>query len=111
LPLAIARLRLLDGITTWARITNSGMSRLSWTSLIKALAADVVLSTALSRVASADDREQIADLEVSLPVFVGLVVGELSLEGCDVVALIRNSSPVSTFHDTALEKGDVLILI
>ena len=110
-PVVIARLQLLDGITSWARFTDSGMSRMSWNDLIKAMVPDEFFSHALSRIARADDREQITELEVRLPVFVGRSIDDLPLEDCEVVALTRNNAPIYAYHDTALEMGDVLTLI
>jgi Trk K+ transport system NAD-binding subunit len=110
-PVVIARLRLMDCVTTWARVNDTGMSRMSWNDLIQALVPDMSLSPVLSRVARADDREQISEIEVRLPIFVGRTIDDLPLKDCEVVALTRKGVPISTYHDTALEMGDVLTLI
>lgn len=111
-PLVIGRLRMLDGITSWKRVDDAGMSRMSWNGLIQALVYNVVLSPALSRLARADDREEITEIEIRLPTFAGRAVGELPLEDCEVLAFNRDGSPISTYDDTVtVEMGDVLTLI
>ena len=110
-PVVIARLRLMDGVTSWARVNDAGMSRMSWNDLIQALVPDMVLSPALSRVARADDREQLAEIEVRLPIFDGRTISDLPLGDCEAVALTRKGAPISTYDDMALKLGDVLTLI
>jgi Trk K+ transport system NAD-binding subunit len=110
IPVAIARLHLMSGVTTWARVGVAGISRVSWNGLIGALLPDVVLTQALSRVATADDREQICEIEISLPVFVGLTSDDLPLNDCEVVAITRNGKALLV-HEARLEMGDVLTLI
>ena len=110
-PVAIARLRLMDGVTTWVRVNDGGMSRMSWNDLVRALVPDIPLSPLLSRLATTGDRERITEIEVRLPIFVGRAIDDLPLEHCEVVALTRKGLPISTYHDTALEMGDVLTLI
>src|SRR5262249_33307702 len=110
-PLAIARLRLLEGITSWAKVTASGTTRISWNDLIQAVVSDMTLSPALTRLAKADQREQIIKIKICLPTIVGRTIDELSLEGCEALALNRNGTTVEAFPETVLEMGDVLTLI
>lgn len=110
-PVAIARMRLMDGVTTWAQVSDAGMSRMSWNDLVKSLVPDMFWSPALSRLAKADDREQIAEIEVRLPTFVGRTIDNLPLGDCEVVALTRKGAPISTHQDTAMEMSDVLTLV
>jgi Trk K+ transport system NAD-binding subunit len=110
-PVVIARLRLMDGVTSWARVNDAGMSRMSWNDLIQALVPDVSLSPALSRLARADDHEQISEIEVRLPIFAGRAIDDLPLGDCEAMAVTRKGAPISTYRDTALEMGDVLTLI
>jgi Trk K+ transport system NAD-binding subunit len=110
-PIVIARLQMLDGITSWTRVNDAGMSRISWNGLIQAFVPEMPLSPALSRVAKADDREQITEIEVRLPTLAGRAIADLPLEACDALALTRNGASISTNIDTVVEMGDVLTLI
>jgi Trk K+ transport system NAD-binding subunit len=111
-PFVISRLQMLDGITSWTRVNDAGMSRMSWNGLIQALVPDMLLSPALSRLARSDDGEEITEIEIRLPTFAGRAVEELPLEDCEVLAFNRDGAPISTYDGTvAVELGDVLTLI
>lgn len=110
-PVIISRLRVLEGVTSWARMSESGMTRFSWENLIRAIAPDLVLTPALSRLAGADAREQVADLRVQSPAFLSRTIDQMPLGDCDVVMLTRKGEPVVSSHTSSLELGDVLTVI
>jgi Trk K+ transport system NAD-binding subunit len=110
-PVVVARLRLLAGVTSWTTVSDSGMTRLSWENLIHAIIPDVVLTPALSRLARADDRDQITDIELRSPVFIGRTINDLLFTGCDVVALTRKRIPINDYQNSSLELDDVLTVI
>jgi Trk K+ transport system NAD-binding subunit len=110
-PVIVARLRLLEGVMSWAKVGDSGMARLSWKDLIHAIIPDELLTPALSRLAAADDRDRITDLEVRSPIFIGRTIGDLSSGDCDVVALRRKNNQIAAYETTNLELGDVLTVI
>jgi Trk K+ transport system NAD-binding subunit len=110
-PVVIARLRLMDGITSWARVNDAGMARLSWRDLIQALVPDQVLSPVLSRLASTDDREQIAEIEVRTPLHVGRKIADLPFDDCEVLGLARNGNSVADLGSIDLRMNDVLTLV
>jgi Trk K+ transport system NAD-binding subunit len=110
-PVVIARMRLMDGVTTWARVGDAGLSRMSWSGLIQALFPDTLSSSALARLATADDREQIAEIEIRIPVHVGRKIADLPLDECEVLALTRSGNPVADFVSIKLRMNDVLTLV
>jgi Trk K+ transport system NAD-binding subunit len=110
-PVVLVRLRVLAGVTSWATVSDLGMSRLSWEDLIHALFPDVVLTPALSRLAKANDREQITELEIQSPVFIGRTIKDLSSGDCAAVAIRRNGVQVPSYETASLELGDVLTVI
>jgi Trk K+ transport system NAD-binding subunit len=110
-PLAIARLKLVEGVTNWARLTEAGMARMTWSETVHAALGETEPSASLMRLASASDREQIVDFEMLSPVFIGRKIADLPLEGCEVAALTRNDVPLPAFDSAELSIGDVLTLI
>ena len=110
-PVTVARLRLLGGVSSWLKISDPGMTRLSWKDLIQAISPEVVFTPALSRLARADEFDQIRDIELRSPVFIGRRIDELPFPGCDVVAVTRNAIPIAADHATTLELDDVLTVI
>ena len=65
----------------------------------------------LARLARATDLEQIADVELLTPVFLGQTIADLDLYDCEVVALTRNSILLTPFDLEELRRGDVLTLV
>lgn len=110
-PLVIARLGLLEGITNWARLNNAGMVRITWGDAVRAITGETVPTARLSRLASLSDREQIVDLEMRSPVFLGQTIADLPLHECEVAALTRKDIPLPSFDSAELCLGDVLTLI
>lgn len=110
-PLTIARLRVVEGATSWARVTEAGISRMSWKHLLQAVIPEVVLSPTLLRLSRADDFDQISDIELRFPLFIGRRIEDLPLSGCDVVVLTRKGIPVANCQSTSLELCDVLTVI
>lgn len=110
-PVVLVRLRVMAGVTSWATVGGSGMTRLSWENLIHAILPDAVLTAALSRLAKANDRDQITEIEVRSPVFIGRTITDLSSEDCEVVAVRRRNLQVPSCESTNLELGDVLTAI
>jgi Trk K+ transport system NAD-binding subunit len=110
-PVVIARLQLLKGITSWTRVNDFGMTRISWNGLIEALVPDMVLRPALARLARADQLEQIIETKICLPTFVGRTIDELPLDDCEALAVTRDGRAIPAFHETTLEMGDTLTLV
>jgi Trk K+ transport system NAD-binding subunit len=110
-PVVIARLRLIDEVTSWARVNESGMLRLSWRDLIQTLVPDQVLSPALSRLGTTTDREQIVEIEVRTPVHMGRKIADVPLYDCQVLALTRAGSSIADFDSVELQLNDVLTLV
>jgi Trk K+ transport system NAD-binding subunit len=110
-PIVISRLRLVDGVTSWARVTESGMVKLAWKDMVAAILGTESPSSVLARVAGATDREQIADVELISPVFMGLTIADLALDGCEVLAVRRNNLRVDAIDLAELHRGDVLTLV
>jgi len=110
-PVTVARLRLLEGVTSWARVDGSGMSRSSWSDLIQALFPDAALTSALSRLAKADDYEQIAEIDLNSPGLIGRTIQDLPGGHFDVVGLTRRNIQIAAYRTSTLELGDVLTVI
>jgi len=107
----VARLRLLEGITSWARVDDTGMSRSSWRDLIQAIFPDALTTPALSRLARADDHEQIAEIDLCSPVFIGRTIEGLPGGHFDVVALTRQNIQITAYETSNLELGDMITVI
>jgi len=111
LPVVVARLGLVSGLTSWARLNDAGMLRMSWNEMVSAILGTAIPSSALERVAQAPDRNQVAEVELLTPVFVGQRIPDLRLEGCEVVALRRNNLWVDDIEVAELRRSDVLTLV
>lgn len=110
-PMVIARVGLLGGMTSWVRLNDVGMVRITWMEMVPAILGTVTPSSGLDRVARATDREQIADVELLTPVFLGRTIADLALEGCEVIALRRKDLWVDDIDHAELRRGDVLTLV
>lgn len=109
-PLAIARLKLVEGVTNWARVNQEGMARMTWGETVRAIVGETALSQSLSSLASVSDDEQIVDLEMQSPVFLGLKAADLPLGDCEVLAITRTGVPLTDVGSTELRMNDVLTL-
>lgn len=110
-PLAIARLKLVEGVTNWARLNEAGMAKMTWSETVHAVLGETTPSASLLHLANVSDREQIVDLEMLSPVFIGRKIADLPLGECEVVALARKDVPLPAFESVELSLGDVLTLI
>jgi Trk K+ transport system NAD-binding subunit len=110
-PVTVARLRLLEGVTSWARVNDSGMARSSWQDLIQAINPDGAPTFALSRLARTDEHEQIAEIDLRSPLFIGRTIEDLPMGRFDVVALTRQEIQIAAYGDADLEMGDVITVI
>lgn len=110
-PLVIARLKLLEEVTNWARLSESGMTKLTWSETVRVVLGETTPSASLGQLASVTDREQIVDLEMLSPVFIGRKIAHLPLGECEVAALTRKDIPFPAFDSVELCMGDVLTLI
>jgi len=110
-PLAITRLKLVDGITNWARLNDAGLARMTWGDTVRSILGETRGSSGLSRLASISDREQIVDLEILSPVFIGRKIADLPLRECEVAAVTREDIPLPALDSVELRLGDVLTLI
>jgi len=79
--------------------------------MVSAILGTAIPSSALERVAQAPDRNQVAEVELLTPVFVGQRIPDLRLEGCEVVALRRNNLWVDDIEVAELRRSDVLTLV
>lgn len=110
-PLAITRLKLVEGITNWARLNDAGMARITWGDTVRAILGETQASSGLSHLANISDREQIVDLEILSPLFIGRKIADLPLRDCEVAAVTRECIPLPAFDSVELRLGDVLTLI
>ena len=110
IPLAIARLKLLEGVTNWARVNEGGMARMTWRETVRVIVGEAALSQSLSNLANVSDDEQIVDLEMQSPVFLGLKAADLPLGDCEVLAITRTGVPLADVGSTELRMNDVLTL-
>jgi Trk K+ transport system NAD-binding subunit len=110
-PMVIAQLKLVGGVTNWARLNEAGMARMTWSETVHAILGETTPSASLSHLASVSDREQIVDFEMLSPVFIGRKIGDLPLGECEVAALTRKEVPLPAFESVELSLGDVLTLI
>ena len=110
-PTVIARLGLLGGTTSWARLNEAGMARMSWSDLVSAILGTVTPSRGLARVARATEREQVTEVELLTPVYLGRTIADLGLDGCEVIALRRDNSWVATLDLAQMRRGDMLTLV
>jgi Trk K+ transport system NAD-binding subunit len=110
-PLAIARLKLLEGVTNWARLNEDGMARMTWSETVHAVLGKTPPNASLLRLADVSDREQIVDFEMLSPVFIGRKIADLPLGECEVAALTRKDVSLPGFESVELRLGDVLTLI
>lgn len=109
-PLAIARLKLVEGVTNWARVNAGGMARMTWSETVRALVGEGALSQSLSNLAKVSDDEQIVDLEMQSPVFLGLKAADLPLDDCQVLAITRTGVLLTDVASIELRMNDVLTL-
>ena len=109
-PLAIARLKLLEGVTNWARVNEEGMARMTWGETVRAIVGEAALGQSLSNLASVSDDEQIVDLEMRSPVFLGLKTADLPLGDCEVLAITRTGALLTDVGAIELRMNDVLTM-
>jgi Trk K+ transport system NAD-binding subunit len=110
-PMVIARLKLLEEVTNWARLSESGMTKLTWSETVRVVLGETTPSASLLHLAEVSDRDQIVDLEMLSPVFIGRKIANLPLGECEVAALTRKDVPLPAFDSVELSLGDVLTLI
>lgn len=110
-PKVIARLGLLDGMTSWARLNDAGMVRMTLSEMVSAVLGAVKPGSGLARVAMATESEQVADVELLTPVFMGRTISDLALDGCEVIALSRNNRSLADIDIAELRRRDVLTLV
>jgi Trk K+ transport system NAD-binding subunit len=110
-PLVIARLGGLGGKRNWARLNDSGMVRMTCKEMVPAILGTVTPSNGLTRVATASECEEVADVELLTPVYLGRKIADLALDNCEVLALSRNNLWVADIDFAELRRGDVLTLI
>ena len=110
-PMVISRLGLPGGVTSWARLNDSGIVKMTWNDVVPAILDDVIPGSALARVARATEREQVTEVELLTPLFLGLTIRQLKLEGCEVLAIRRNNFLMADTEFAELCRGDVLTLV
>jgi Trk K+ transport system NAD-binding subunit len=110
-PLTIARLKLLEGVTNWARLNEDGMARMTWSETVHAVLGDTPPNASLLRLADVSDREQIIDFEMLSPVFIGRKISDLPLGECEVAVLTRKDVSLPNLESVELRLGDVLTLV
>jgi Trk K+ transport system NAD-binding subunit len=110
-PLVIARVKALEGVTPWARLEDAVMVRMTWGDTVRAILGETAPSPRLSHLASVADHEEIVDLEMHSPVLVGRKIADLPRDDYEVLALARNGTVVADFGSAELHLGDVLTLV
>jgi Trk K+ transport system NAD-binding subunit len=110
-PLTITRLKLVQGITNWARLTDAGLARMTWGDTVRMVLVGTQANSALTQLASMSDREQIVDLEMLSPVFIGRRIADLPLRECEVAAVTRDDVLLAALDSVELRLGDVLTLV
>jgi Trk K+ transport system NAD-binding subunit len=110
-PLAITRLKMVEGITNWARLNDTGLARMTWGDTVRMIIGETHVNSTLSHLASISDRDQIADLEILSPVFIGRKIADLPLRECEVAEVTRDEILLPAFDSVELRLGDVLTLI
>jgi Trk K+ transport system NAD-binding subunit len=110
-PLVITRMRLLECVTSWARLNEFGMSRMSWAEVVSIVLGDVTPRQSFIRIARASDEELVAEVEMLSVAFVGQTVTALPLRGCEAVALRRRDSLIPGFQIVGMHLSDVITLI
>jgi len=110
-PLVIARTSHLEGPANWARLNETGTVRITWADTVRAVLGETSPNANLSHLASISDQEQIVDLEIESPVFVGRKVTDLPLNDCEVLALTRRGNAVFDFGAVELRMNDVVTLV
>jgi Trk K+ transport system NAD-binding subunit len=110
-PNAIMRLCLVSGVTSWARLTDLGMSRTEWRDVLRTACADGSPSRLIQQLSKLSDRDRIVDLELRSPVFVGRTINELQLEGCEVLGVTRKGVLLPAFDLTHVELNDVVTVV
>lgn len=111
IPLVVARLRVLNWVTSWAKFNSSGMVEIKWPDAARSILGDVTPHANTLRVVNAGGREQVAEVEVRSPIFIGRTIADLSISGCDAIALTRGDLPVKGFEREEIQTGDVVTLI
>jgi Trk K+ transport system NAD-binding subunit len=109
-PTTIARLNLLDGVTSWAQIHEAGMTRITWAETVHATLGETRPSARLSCLAKISDQQQITDIEMRSPVFVGQRITLLPFDGTEVLGMLRNGMPVRDLNSIELHMNDILTL-
>jgi Trk K+ transport system NAD-binding subunit len=109
-PVVITRLKLTEGVTSWARLNEAGMVRITWADTVRAALGETAPSASLTHLASVSDLEQVVDLEMLSPAFIGRKIADLPLNDCEVLALTRNGNSAGDFGSIELCMNDVVTL-
>jgi hypothetical protein len=92
-------------------LNETGTVRITWADTVRAVLGETSPNANLSHLASISDQEQIVDLEIESPVFVGRKVTDLPLNDCEVLALTRRGNSVFDFVSVELRMNDVVTLV
>lgn len=111
IPLVITGINLLSDMTSWARITEVGMTKLTWREVVLAVFGGAPIGGSFARIAYADDDELVAEVEMFAPAFVGRTVADLPLRGSEAVALRRKDLAMPGFQLEKIRLGDVITLV
>jgi Trk K+ transport system NAD-binding subunit len=111
IPLVITRLNLLPDVTSWARIAEDGMVRLTWVEVVSAVLDGAPARDSFVRIACAGDDEFVAEVEMFSPALVGGTIAELQLRGCEAVALKRKDLVMPVSPAVKMCLGDVITLV
>jgi Trk K+ transport system NAD-binding subunit len=110
-PLVITRINLLQDVTSWARITEGGMTKLTWTEVVPAVLDGTPIRDSFIRIARAGDDELVAEVQMFAPAFLGGTVADLPLRGCEAVALRRKNLLMPEFPLVKMCLGDLITLV
>lgn len=110
-PLVITRMKLLEGVTSWAKLNEAGTVRLAWTEVVSEVLGGITPRDSFLRIASAGDDELIAEVEMLSPALVGRTIADLQWRGCEAVALRRKDSVMPSGDGDQIRLGDVIALV
>jgi Trk K+ transport system NAD-binding subunit len=110
-PVTIAKLEVLEGVISWARLKDVGMVKMTWAETVGAILGETPPSPSLRQLAKVSDREEIVEVEMQSPSFMGRKISDLPLFDCHVAGLLRKTTPLPAFESAELCMGDVLTLI
>ena len=110
LRIAILRLCLVSGVTTWARLTDTGMRRMEWSDVLNTVCGDKLSNQVIEQLSIVREHDRMVDVELRSPAFAGRPIGELKLGDCEVVGITRNGVLLPASELNHIELSDIVTL-